>query len=158
MSVKTPITHYSIRKACREDVSKIVQLLANDTLGSQRENYQTPLPQVYYTAFDEINADKNQYLLVVEDNGKVIGTSQLTILTYLTFQGGKRGQIEGVRIAESHRGQGIGKMMIEWSIQKSRELGCHLVQLTMDKKRLETIEFYRKIGFNPTHEGFKLAL
>lgn len=149
---------YIIRKACRNDIPHIVQLLANDQLGKKRESYQNPLPQEYYTAFSEIDGDKNNYLIVVEDNGIVIGTSQLTIITYITYKGGKRGQIEGVRIDEAYRGQEIGKLMIEWSINKSRELGCHIVQLTMDKQRGETIQFYKKLGFVASHEGLKLYL
>ena len=148
----------NIRKANRDDVLHIVQLLARDSLGKQREAYQVPLPIEYYQAFEEIDSDKNQYLIVVEDNHHIIGTLQLTIITYLTYQGGKRGQIEGVRIDETYRRHGIGKMMIQWAIDKARELNCHLVQLTMDKKREETIEFYRKLGFIDSHEGMKLHL
>jgi GNAT superfamily N-acetyltransferase len=93
---------------------------------------------------------------VVEDNHKIIGTLQLTIITYLTYRGGKCGQIEGVRIDETYRRHGIGKIIIQWAIDKSRELNCHLVQLTMDKKRNEIIEFYKKLGFIDSHEGMKL--
>src|SRR6185312_4291383 len=150
--------NFIIRKAQRKDVSAIVKLLANDPLGKLRESYQEPLPEQYYIAFDEINSDKNNYLIVVESNDKIIGTCQLTIITYLTYQGRKRGQIEGVRIDESYRGHGIGKAMIEWAINKAREVNCHLVQLTMDKKRLETIEFYEKLGFIASHEGLKLKI
>lgn len=150
-------SNFNIRKANYEDVPHIIKLLANDVLGKQRECYQDPLPQRYYDAFKEINDDKN-YLIVVEDNDKIVGTLQLTIITYLTYQGGKRGQIEGVRIDESYRGRGIGKQMIEWAVDSAREAGCHLVQLTMDKKRLETIEFYKKLGFIASHEGLKLHL
>jgi GNAT superfamily N-acetyltransferase len=150
--------NFNIRKAQYKDVSSIVALLANDPLGQQREMYQEPLPPSYYKAFSEIDSDKNNYLIVVEDGHKIIGTSQLTIITYLTYQGGKRAQIEGVRIDESYRGRGIGKLMIEWSIRKARELGCHLVQLTMDKQRFDTIEFYKKLGFVASHEGLKLHL
>jgi ribosomal protein S18 acetylase RimI-like enzyme len=150
--------HLNIRKANQDDLVQIVQLLAHDPLGQQRESYQMPLPAEYFTAFEEINADKNQYLIVVEDNHQIIGTFQLTIITYLTYRGGKRGQIEGVRIDEAYRRRGIGKIMIEWAINKARELNCHLVQLTMDKKRQETIEFYQKLGFIASHEGLKLHL
>lgn len=79
------------------------------------------------------------YLVVVEDNDIVIGTLQLTIIPYLTYRGGKRALIESVRIDETYRGKGIGKQMIEWAISKSRESGCHLVQLTTDKKRPEAL-------------------
>jgi ribosomal protein S18 acetylase RimI-like enzyme len=148
----------NVRKANHDDLVHIVRLLAYDPLGNQRESYQNPLPVEYSMAFEEINADKNQYLIVVEDNQQIIGTLQLTIMTYLTYRGGKRGQIEGVRIDETYRRRGIGKIMIEWAINKARELNCHLVQLTMDKKRHETIEFYKKLGFVASHEGLKLHL
>ena len=149
---------FKIRKACFNDIPSIVGLLANDPLGIQRESFKDPLPQQYYTAFQEIDADKNQYLIVVEDKNKIIGTMQLTIITYLTYKGGRRGQIEGIRIDTSYRNQGIGKLMIEWAIAKSRELECHLVQLTTDKKRPDALEFYKKLGFAISHEGLKFHL
>ena len=151
--------NFTIRKACYDDVSAIVRLLAHDPLGEQRESYQEPLPDKYYNAFFDIDNDKNNYLIVIEaDHHQIIGTCQLTLMTYLTYQGGKRGQIEGVRIDESYRGYGVGKLLIEWAINKSREMGCRLVQLTMDKKRLETINFYKKLGFIASHEGMKLHI
>jgi len=149
---------FNIRKARHEDLPQIVKLLAHDSLGNQRESYSHPLPQQYYDAFSEIDADKNNYLIVVEDNKQVIGTCQLTIITYLTYRGGKRGQIEGVRIDELYRGKGIGKQMINWCINKAIELQCHLIQLTMDKTRMETIQFYKKLGFIASHEGLKLHI
>src|SRR5689334_22350902 len=106
------MNNYDIRRARYEDVLPIIKLLANDPLGKQRESYQEPLLAQYYTAFAEIDKDKNNYLMVVEDRDKIIGTFQLTIITYLTYKGGKRGQIEGVRIDEQYRGQGIGRHMI----------------------------------------------
>jgi len=41
---------------------------------------------------------------------------------------------------------------------KARERGCHLVQLTTDKKRPEALEFYKKLGFIASHEDMKLHL
>lgn len=85
-----------IRKATENDLSSIVKLLANDPLGMKRECYQDPLPESYRRAFSEINTDKNNFLAVVEEDNKIIGTLQLTFITYLTYQGGKRALIEGV--------------------------------------------------------------
>lgn len=147
-----------IRKATENDLLFIVKLLANDSLGMKRECYQNPLPESYLKSFSEINADKNNYLAVVEDNNVIIGTLQLTFIPYLTYQGGKRALIEGVRIDESYRGKGLGKKLIEWAIQKSCEQGCHMVQLTTDKNRPEALEFYKNLGFIASHEGLKLHL
>jgi len=42
-------------------------MLADDQLGTTRENYQTPLPAEYLEAFEKINFDENQELIVVEN-------------------------------------------------------------------------------------------
>lgn len=147
-----------IRKANTKDLPFIVKLLANDPLGKNREHYQEPLPESYRIAFSEIDGDKNNFLIVAEEQGEIIGTLQLTFITYLTYQGGKRAMIEGVRIDESYRGKGLGKKLLEWAIEKSRDEGCHLVQLTTDKARPEALEFYNKLGFVASHEGLKLHL
>ena len=146
----------NFRKATPDDISNIVRLLADDPLGAIREQYTDPIPAKYYAAFDEINSDKNNYLIVAELDNKIIGTLQLTLITYLTYQGGKRALIEGVRTDKSMRGQGIGKAMLEWAIQKAKDEGCHVVQLTTDKKRPDALEFYKKLGFVASHEGMKL--
>jgi len=148
----------NIREAKRNDVADIVRMLADDHLGAEREQYTTPLPNQYYKAFDEIIDDKNNYLIVAEIDTRVIGTLQLTLIPYLTYQGGKRALIEAVRIDSSCRGKGIGRILFEWAIAKAKTEGCHLVQLTTKKDRPDALEFYKKLGFVPSHEGLKLFL
>jgi N-acetylglutamate synthase-like GNAT family acetyltransferase len=69
-----------IRRAQRKDVPAIIRMLADDRLGSQRERYAEPLPEVYWRAFEQIDADPMQELVVVEDRGRIAGTLQLTFL------------------------------------------------------------------------------
>lgn len=147
----------NFRKATENDISIIVEMIADDELGKKRENFQTPLPKEYLKAFDKINADENQELIIVENkNGEVIGTLQLSFIQYLTYQGGIRAQIEAVRIRKDKRGLGIGKTMFEWAINRAREQNAHLLQLTTDKKRPKAIKFYEDLGFKITHEGMKM--
>jgi ribosomal protein S18 acetylase RimI-like enzyme len=146
-----------IRKAKKDDVPEIVRMLASDNLGELREDYQEPLPVKYSRAFENIDGDLNQELIVIENEDKIIiGTLQLTFVQYLTYQGGMRAQIEAVRISEDYRGKGIGEKLFNWAIERSKEKGAHLVQLTTDKKREEAFRFYEKLGFIASHEGMKL--
>lgn len=148
-----------IRNARKADVPEIVAMIANDKLGQLREDYRDPLPQKYYNAFENIEADPNQELIVMETESKqIIGTLQLSFIQYLTYQGGIRAQIEAVRIHEDYRGQGIGQHLFEWAIQKAKEKKAHVVQLTTDKKRPEALKFYEKLAFKASHEGMKLHL
>lgn len=145
------------RKAIQEDLPSIINMLANDKLGKEREKYQDPLPASYQTAFQKIDADANQELIVVEDdNSEIIGTLQLTFIQYLTYQGGVRAQIEAVRVREDVRGRGIGQKMFEWAIKRAKDRKAHLLQLTVDRKRPDAVTFYEKLGFQATHEGMKI--
>ena len=145
------------RKAAREDIPFIVQMLANDKLGKLRENYRSPLPDVYFNAFEHIDNDPNQELIVVEnDSNEIIGTLQLSFIQYLTYQGGVRAQIEAVRIREDQRGEGLGQKLVKWAIERAKEKNAHLLQLTTDKNRPEAANFYEKLGFVASHEGMKI--
>ncbi|MFY0592254.1 GNAT family N-acetyltransferase [Roseivirga sp.] len=145
------------RKATEKDIPELVKMLADDALGQTREDFQDPLPIIYIDAFKEIDADKNQELIVVEnDDHEIIGTLQLSFIQYLTYQGGIRAQIEAVRIRKDQRGLGMGKKMFKWAIQRARDRKAHLIQLTSDKKRPSAIKFYEELGFTSTHEGMKL--
>lgn len=86
------------------------------------------------------------------------GVFQLTFIPNLTYQGGKRAQIEGVRVAASRRGQGVGGEMFRWAINRAREKGCRMMQLTSNKQRPDAIRFYESMGFEATHGGMKLML
>ncbi len=147
----------TFRKATKDDVPFIVKMIANDKLGSLREDYQEPLPEKYYQAFANIDKDSTQELMVIEDkNNQVIGTLQLSFIQYLTYQGGIRAQIEAVRIREDLRGKGLGEKLFSWAINRAKKRGAHLLQLTTDKKRPKAIKFYEKLGFTVSHEGMKL--
>lgn len=147
------------RPATQDDVSAIVQMLADDELGQNREDFRTPLPAAYYQAFANIEEDPNQELVVVENElGETIGTLQLSFIQSLTYQGGIRAQIEAVRVHKEHRGEGVGRQFFLWAIERSKQRGAHLLQLTTDKKRLDALRFYERLGFQATHEGMKLHL
>ena len=146
------------RIATRADLPSIVRLLADDELGSQRERYENPLPDFYYSAYEEINNDANHELIVAEQGGEVIGTLHLTFLPSISFQGGLRAQIESLRIVTQHQGQGIGSKMMNWAIERAHARGAHIVQLTSHKSREKAHRFYERLGFKGTHLGMKLSL
>jgi GNAT superfamily N-acetyltransferase len=147
-----------MRRARADDLDAIVRLRADDPLGSQREHYDVPLPAAYGRTFAAIDRDPNQYLAVCCEDVRVIGVLQITFLPYLTYQGGWRALIEGVRTAGDARSKGVGRFMLEWAIDEARARGCHVVQLTTDKSRPDAHRFYRTLGFEASHEGMKLHL
>lgn len=147
-----------IRRAKVADLPAIVALLAHDELGKSREALADPLPESYVHAFARIDADTNQELMVVESAGDVVATFQLTFIPYLNHRGSSRLLIESVHVRKDQRGQGLGEQMMRWAIQRGRERGAKIVQLTSDKRRPAALRFYERLGFVATHEGFKLHL
>jgi ribosomal protein S18 acetylase RimI-like enzyme len=146
------------RIATKADLPSIVRLLADDDLGSQRERDEDPLPESYYSAYEEINKDPNHELIVAEKSGEVIGTAHLMYLPSISYQGSLRAQIESVRIDTRYQSRGIGSQMMRWAIERAKARGAHLVQLTTHKSREDAHRFYERLGFKRTHLGMKLSL
>lgn len=147
------------RRATRDDLPAIVAMLADDLLGALREANTSPLPQCYHDAFDAIDRDPNIELVVAQaGGGAVLGVLQLSFIPNLSHRGGWRALIEGVRVAAEARSGGVGRQMLLWAVERARQRGCIMVQLTSDKTRTDAIRFYEGLGFVASHEGMKLHL
>lgn len=147
-----------IRRAEEADLPAIVAMLADDPLGRGREDTSVPLAKRYRDAFAAVDADPNQFLAVMTEGNRIIGTLQITYLAGLSLQGALRGQIEAVRIADERRGERLGQRLLEWAIEECRRRGCRIVQLTTNKSRLDAHRFYDRLGFKASHIGYKLEL
>lgn len=155
------MTDLIFRDAIPADIPTILLL---GHAGDARGTDTPPLPPEsltdprYRAAFDEIDADPNHRLIVAERDGEIVGTLQISILPGMPRFGMRRGLLENVHIRADQRGNGLGSEMVRWAIERCRQAGCGLVQLTSNKVRLDAHRFYRKLGFEATHEGFKLFL
>ncbi|WP_299614893.1 GNAT family N-acetyltransferase [uncultured Tateyamaria sp.] len=143
------------RVATEADVPAILALLTDDVLGAGREGAAL---DIYMAAFREVDADPNNAVIVGEQDGAIVATYHLTFIPGLTLQASKRAQIEGVRVAGHLRGQQIGEAMIADAEARARGAGCMLMQLTMNKSRTDTARFYQRLGFTPSHIGYKRDL
>lgn len=151
------MTAPTFRDARVDDLPEIIALLADDPLGATRESGDGR-DDAYVAALSEIDRDPNNLVIVAEDQGKVVGCLQVTFIANLSFEGGRRALIEAVRVADSHQGQGLGRAIMEYAIELAKQRNCRIVQLTSNRQRPEAIKFYERIGFQPTHVGFKLYL
>lgn len=148
-----------LRRAVRQDVAAIVELLAADQRGPTRDRVATEEDlHPYLRAFDAIDADPAHLLLVGIEDDQVLATMQLTFLPGLARRGALRAQVEAVRVRQDHRSRGLGAALMEWAIAEARRRQCALVQLTTDKSRTDAHRFYERLGFVASHEGMKLPL
>jgi ribosomal protein S18 acetylase RimI-like enzyme len=152
------MTGVAVRPAVRDDVAAIVELLADDALGAQREVVNDPVEPAYLRAFDEIASQPHNQLLVAVKHGEVIGCLQLTFVIGISRRGMRRAVIEGVRVSAKHRGARIGEQLVMDAIARARAAGCGLMQLTSDASRVDARRFYERLGFEATHIGMKRSL
>ena len=144
------------RVASETELGQIIELLADDSLGVNRELAGPEVAPEYRTAFEEIDADPNNEIIVAAKGNRLIGCMQLTYTANLTHRASRRATIEGVRIAADFRSKGLGSAMLDWALDRCRRKGCGLVQLTTDLQREQAMAFYEKHGFRHSHAGMKL--
>ena len=145
-----------IREAKTSDLKAIVELLINDKLGKSRE--QTKDFKAYEEAFASIQQQEGNEVLVLCDDHQILACLHLTFIPNLTFQGGLRAQIEGVRVRSDKRGLGLGRKLLEHAEELARQKNCRMLQLTSNKIRPEAIEFYLSLGYEGSHIGLKKHL
>jgi ribosomal protein S18 acetylase RimI-like enzyme len=150
-----------IRPARREDTARIATLIM---LGSAKQTRsdaeiaQEAAHPSYLDAFDEVAASPYNTLFVAELDGQVVGTLQVTLIPGLINRGRKRAKLESVHVDPALRGRRIGEAMVAHAVDFARKNGAGLVELTSNKAREAAHRFYRRLGFDQSHEGFKLEL
>jgi GNAT superfamily N-acetyltransferase len=156
MNPSTSKEALTIRPARRSDLGAILELAVQDSFADPPEPA-SPTEE-HFAAFDAIEAHTDHQLVVGTIADEVIATLQLSFLPGLSNRGAWRAQVESVRVRRDLRSSGIGGAMMNWVIDRSRERGCWIVQLTTNRSRLDAQRFYERLGFKPSHVGMKLRL
>ncbi|HRM76225.1 MAG TPA: GNAT family N-acetyltransferase [Paracoccus sp. (in: a-proteobacteria)] len=143
------------RPAGRADVSAVIALLADDMLGQGRESAD---PARYLAAFDAMQAEGANHLIVGTIGTDIVACYQITFISGLSLSAARRAQIEGVRVASSRRGEGIGEALIRDAETRARAARCTLIQFTTNRSRTEAHRFYDRLGFTASHIGYKKSL
>ena len=145
-----------MRDATEADLPRLVELLAQLSLGAPREAVGPPLLESYGRAFQEIEADQRQRTLVVEAEGRVVGCASLIIVPNLSHQGRPYAIVENVVVDAAERGGGYGELLMRHCMAEARRAGCYKLSLTSNKARKDAHRFYQRLGFRATHEGFRV--
>ncbi|MBW5799952.1 GNAT family N-acetyltransferase [Halomonas elongata] len=92
----------------------------------------------------------DDHIYVLEDDGEIIATC-------MAGYDGHRGWLYSVAVAASRQGEGLGRRMVEFAIERLRELGCVKVNLQIRGGNEEVADFYRRLGFN-TEDRISMGL
>ncbi|ENN85985.1 putative acetyltransferase [Rhizobium freirei PRF 81] len=147
-----------IRKAEEADLPSLIGLFAADTMGGHGDTTDVDAYDDYLRAFRTISTSSDQTLYTTELRGEIVGTFQTIVVTSLHGRGSSAMIIESVQTRADLRGQGIGAAMINFCIDEAKGRGMRMVQLTSNAVRKDAHRFYERLGFKPTHLGFKMTL
>lgn len=149
-----------LRRAAAADADGIIALLADDPISAFRGDRASDADRpAYLRALNQILESPENDLLVVELDGTLVGTLQLTSIPGMARQGARRLLVEAVRVRSDLRSSGIGSAVMRWvSDDAAPALGAAMVQLTSDAARTDAHRFYERLGYTGSHVGFKLAV
>jgi GNAT superfamily N-acetyltransferase len=137
------VTGLVIRKASPQDLGAILALYAEpdiddghvlDLSGAERIYERMQRYPSYAT-----------YVAVLE--GEVVGTFALLIMDNLAHMGAPSGVVEDVVVHSRWRGQGVGRRMMRFAMERCREAGCYKLALSSNRKRADAHRFYESLGF-----------
>ncbi len=141
----------NLHQATLQDITRILALY--EELTEEKQNISSDKAEQVFT---EIKAMPNQEFLVAEKDGLVVGSLFLQIIPNLSHNARPWAVLENVIVASQYRRQGIGRLLIKYALDRSREAGCYKVQLLSNKKRREAHQFYHSMGFEESALGFRL--
>ena len=106
--------------------------------------------------FEKLNSYPDYHLYLAEYNNEVAGTFALLIMDNLAHRGEPSAVIEDVVIKNDLQGRGIGREMMNFAMEKSREKGCYKMVLSSHLRREGAHRFYESLGFK--NHGFSFVV
>ena len=154
------MSQLQFRHAVRDDIATLLALSIGGNAPGRKivDNADEANAPEYQQAWDKIENDPNNNFIIAEYQGEPVGCMQINILHGIAGRGKARLQLEGVHIRADFRGRGLGSQMMQWAIEHAKENGARTVQLTSSKTRPDAHRFYDRLGFDKSHEGFKLTI
>jgi GNAT superfamily N-acetyltransferase len=147
-----------IRPADEVDLGRIVELLVLGVVPGGPPSTEDPHDLGPYRAALHDIVGSGGAVLVAERAGEVVGVCQLIVFRHLQAHGGLCAEVESMHVHPDHRNGGVGAALLGEAIARARGLGCYRVQLTSNSARPDAHRFYERLGFVPSHIGFKMLL
>ncbi len=147
----------NIRPAVRADLPELIELMKALTITvSEAESNGASTLADYEKVFEEIERDPKHHLLVVEVDGKLIGSGDVLIVPNLSHRALPWAVIENVIVEENMRRRGIARELVMYMIGLARRSGCYKIGLSSDKRRTGAHRLYESLGFRQYGLGYRI--
>ena len=130
----------------RRAVVEMIDAYATDPMGSGK-----PLPaKVRRTLIPGLRRHPTTLILLAQQGGKAIGIA-VCFRGFSTFAARPLINIHDLAVLPAHRGQGIGRRLLEAVARKARATGCCKVTLEVLEKNHKARRVYEAAGFSHAH-------
>ena len=137
------MTGLVIRKASQQDLGAILALYAEPDIDDGNVLDVSGAEHI----FERMQRYPNYATYVAVLEGEVAGTFSLLIMHNLAHMGAPSGVVEDVVVHSRWRGQGVGRRMMRFAMERCREAGCYKLTLSSNRKRVDAHRFYESLGF-----------
>ncbi len=96
---------------------------------------------------DRFEKDDNMYILVAEEDGRVVSTVQMAIIESLTHNVRGFAVVENVVTHSDYRNRGYASALLQKASEIAKEHRCYKISLETGSNRESTLNFYRNNGF-----------
>ena len=134
-----------IRQAEEKDVMDIKDLYFNFLTKYPPKEEQDI--EAWKQLINEINKSERLFLLVVEEDNRVVSTVQLGIIPSLTHNMRSFAVVENVVTHENYRKKGFASMLLQKAIKIAQDKNCYKIFLETGSNRESTLNFYKENGF-----------
>jgi GNAT superfamily N-acetyltransferase len=143
-----------IREATTKDTPSVLYVYRETGLSSSGDLS----PNETAAIWKRIQTYPNYKIYVAETEGKVLATFALIIIENLAHGGVRSGLVEAVAVLPEYQGQGIGKQMMQFAMNRCKDYRCYKMALSSNETRTEAHKFYENLGFSRHGTSFKVEL
>ncbi|KQX48548.1 MULTISPECIES: GNAT family N-acetyltransferase [unclassified Paenibacillus] len=141
-----------IREAERTDRDQLFELYRMLVPNSKKMN-------VLEEQINTIRNDPNNFLLVYDEEGKILGTVTLNICLQALHGTRPYGVVENIIVHENHRSKNIGRKLLQYVEDYCRLINCHRIMLLSNSTRERAHQFFEREGYKGSiSKGFKKYL
>ena len=134
----------TIRESTYDDIPSLLELLYE--LGRPKPQKDDEL-ETFTKLLKTYMQEDNKKILVAEiENSKIVGMMSIVFLSRLN-QNTLEMYVPELIVSQNYRSNGIGKKLINFSIDIGKEKKCHRMRLESGNQRTESHKFYRNLGF-----------
>jgi len=141
-------SNLQIRKIHSEDLDFVYKSIC------ELENEELDF-EVFAAIFNENIANPNNLYLIAENKNEEVGFVSFHTQNLL-HHCGRVGEIQEFFINENHRGEGIGRQLIEKIMQYAEEHKLKSIEVTTNRRRVENVMIYENLGFTLSHNKFTI--